>query len=74
MTIASKFENGVIRSPEDVKIKEGTVVEMRAPAEQHAPHERPSIKYLPFHGIWKDRADVGDGVDFVNRLRDNPLG
>jgi hypothetical protein len=64
----------VIRSLEDAKIMEGTVVEMRASAERHAPHERPSIKDLPFYGIWKDRADVGDGVDFVNRLRDNPRG
>ena len=24
------------------------------------------------YGIWKDRADIGDGVDYVNKLRDNP--
>jgi hypothetical protein len=36
--------------------------------------KRPSIKDLPFYGIWKDRADIGTGVDYVNKLRDNPRG
>jgi predicted DNA-binding antitoxin AbrB/MazE fold protein len=74
MTVAAKYENGVFRPLEDVKIKEGTVVEVHVPVEQRAPHKRPSSKDLPFYGIWKDRADIGDGVDFVNKLRDNPRG
>ena len=74
MTIVAKFENGVFRPLEDVKIKEGTVVEVLVPMEQLAARKRPSIKDLPFYGLWKDRADVGDGVDFVNKLRDNPRG
>jgi predicted DNA-binding antitoxin AbrB/MazE fold protein len=72
MTIAAKFENGVFRPLEDVNIKEGTVVEVLVPMEQLAARKRPSIKDLPFYGIWKDRADIGDGVDYVNKLRDNP--
>ena len=72
MTIAAKFENGVFRPLEDVKIKEGTVVEVLLPVEQPAAGERPSIKDLPFYGIWKDRADIGTGVDYVNKLRENP--
>jgi predicted DNA-binding antitoxin AbrB/MazE fold protein len=74
MTIAAKYENGVFRPLEDVRIKEGTVVEVHVPVEQQAAHIRPSIKDLPFYGIWKDRADIGDGFQFVNRLRDNPRG
>jgi AF2212-like protein len=74
MTIAAKFENGVFRPLEDVKIKEGTVVEVHVPVEPQAPRTRPSIRDLPFYGIWKDRADIGDGVAFVNKLRDNPRG
>ena len=74
MTIAAKFENGVFRPLEVVKIKEGTVVEVHVPVEQQAARTRPSIKDLPFYGIWKDRADIGDGVEFVNKLRDNPRG
>lgn len=71
MTIAAKFENGVFRPLENVKIKEGTVVEVLVPAEQPAARERSSIKDLPFYGIWKDRDDIGDGVDYVNKVRDN---
>jgi predicted DNA-binding antitoxin AbrB/MazE fold protein len=74
MTIAAEYENGVFRPLEDVKIKEGTVVEVLVPVEEQAVRKRPSIKDLPFYGIWKDRTDIGDGVDFVNRLRDDPRG
>ncbi len=72
MTIAAKFENGVFRPLEDVKIKEGTVVEVPVPVEQQPVRKRPSIRDLPFYGIWKDRSDIGDSVDYVNKLRDNP--
>jgi len=24
--------------------------------------------------MWKDRTDIGDGVEYVNKLRDNPRG
>jgi predicted DNA-binding antitoxin AbrB/MazE fold protein len=71
MTIAAKYENGVFRPLEEVKIKEGTVVEVVVPAEQQEARKRASIKDLPFYGIWKDRDDIGDGVDYVNKLRDN---
>lgn len=74
MTVPAKFENGVFRPLEDVKIKEGTVVEVVVPVERHPAGSRPSIKDLPFYGIWKDRADIGDSLEYVNRLRDNPRG
>ena len=74
MTIAAKYENGVFRPLEHVKIKEGTVVEVLVPVEEQGTGKRPSIKALPFYGIWKDRADIGDGVHYVNKLRDNPRG
>ncbi len=74
MTIAAKYENGVFRPLEDVKIKEGTVVEVLVPVEEQAARKRPSVKDLPFYGIWKDRTDIGDSVDFVNNLRDDPRG
>ncbi len=74
MTIAAKFENGVFRPLEDVKIKEGTVVEVLVPVEQQPTRKRLSIKDLPFYGIWKDRTDIGAGIEYVNKLRDNPRG
>jgi hypothetical protein len=41
-------------------------------AEPEPAGKRRSLKDLPFCGMWKDRTDIGDGVDYVNRLRDNP--
>ena len=72
MTIAAKYENGVFKPLEDVKIEEGTVVEVRVPAEQKLAGKRRSVTDLPFYGMWKDRTDIGDGVEYVNKLRDNP--
>ena len=74
MTIPAKYENGVFRPLEIVQMKEGTVVEVLVPAEQEAAGKRRSIKDLPFYGMWKDRTDIGGGVDYVNRLRENPRG
>ena len=72
MTIPAKYENGVFRPLGDVQIKEGTVVAVLIPAEQQPTGKRRSIKDLPFYGMWKDRTDIGDGVEHVNKLRDNP--
>jgi hypothetical protein len=55
-------------------MKEGTVVEVLVPAKQEPERKRHFIKDLPFYGMWKDRTDVGDGVDYVNKLRENPRG
>jgi predicted DNA-binding antitoxin AbrB/MazE fold protein len=74
MTIAAKYENGVFRPLEVVQMKEGTVVEVLVPADQEPERQRRSIKDLPFYSMWKDRSDLGDGVDYVNNLRNNPRG
>ena len=74
MTIPAKYENGVFRPLEIVQMREGTVVEVLVPADREAAVKRRSIKDLPFYGMWKDRTDIGDSVDYVNRLRDNPRG
>jgi predicted DNA-binding antitoxin AbrB/MazE fold protein len=74
MTIPAKYENGVFMPLDIVQMKEGTVVEVLVPAEQEPARKRRSIKDLPFYGMWKDRADIGDGVDYVNKLRGNPRG
>jgi len=74
MTIPAKYENGVFRPLEIVQMKEGTVVEVFVPADREVAGKRRSIKDLPFYGMWRDRTDIGDGVDYVNKLRDNPRG
>lgn len=49
-------------------IKEGTVVEVVLPAEASAKRP-PSIADSPFAGIWKDREDMADSVEYISRLR-----
>jgi hypothetical protein len=74
MTIAARYEDGVFRPLENVNIKEGTIVEVRVPSEGEPQGKRPSIKDLPFYGMWADRDDITDGVSYANKLRDNPRG
>jgi predicted DNA-binding antitoxin AbrB/MazE fold protein len=72
MTITARYEDGVFKPLEDVRVKEGTVVEVHLPSGQEPASRRRSIKELPFYGMWADRADIEDGVSYVNKLRDNP--
>ena len=68
MTIPAKYENGVFRPLQDVPIKEGTVVEVYLPVE--TPSGRPrSIGDSPLAGMWKDREDMADSVEYIDRLR-----
>jgi len=68
MTMPARYENGVCRPLRDVPIAEGTVVEVYLPVE--TPTRRPrSIGDSPFAGMWKDREDMPDSVEYINRLR-----
>jgi len=69
MTIAAKYEDGVFKPLEEVKLTEGTRVEVHV-AEQPAPKPRKSVRDLPIFGMWADREDIPDGVTYVNRLRE----
>jgi predicted DNA-binding antitoxin AbrB/MazE fold protein len=67
MTISARYENGVFRPLQDLPVKEGTVVEVHLPLE--APAKRPrSIGDSPFAGMWKDRDDMADSVEYIYRL------
>jgi predicted DNA-binding antitoxin AbrB/MazE fold protein len=70
MTIPAKYENGVFKPLQKVKIEEGTVVEVYVPQGQKTKPR--SIRDLGFAGMWEYRDDIADGVTYVNRLRDNP--
>jgi predicted DNA-binding antitoxin AbrB/MazE fold protein len=71
MVIEAKYENGVFRPLGKVKLKEGTVVEIHVDREET--HRRAqSIRELGFAGMWANRADIKDGVSYVNTLRDGP--
>jgi predicted DNA-binding antitoxin AbrB/MazE fold protein len=69
MTIAAKYEDGVFKPLEEVKLTEGTRVEVHVPAET-VPRRRESIRDSPIFGMWADRDDIPDGVTYVNRLRE----
>jgi hypothetical protein len=66
MTIPARYENGVFRPLQEVTIEEGAVVQVQVPP------DRPSVKALAFCGMWADREDIVDGVDYVDTLRNNP--
>ena len=68
MTIAAKYEDGVFKPLADVSIKEGTVVEICLPVEPAQDRPR-SIGDSPLAGMWKDRDDMADSVEYINRLR-----
>jgi predicted DNA-binding antitoxin AbrB/MazE fold protein len=59
MVIEAKYENGVFRPLGKVKLKEGIVVEIHVDCEET-------------HRRWANRADIKDGVAYVNTLRELP--
>ena len=69
MTIAAKYEDGVFKPLEEVKLTEGTRVEVHV-AEQPATKPHKSVRDLPIFGMWADRDVIPDGVTYVNRLRE----
>ena len=70
MTIAAKYEEGVFKPLEEVSIKEGTVVEVRLPScAGSLKAKSASVRDFAFYGMWKDRSDIGDSVEYVNNLR-----
>lgn len=71
MVIRAKYEDGVFKPLGRVKLKEGTVLDIYVSAEKK---KSGSVKKMAFAGMWKDRADIKDGVSYVNKLRENPSG
>ena len=70
MTISAEYENGVFKPLADLKIEEGTVVEVYVP--QRSQGKPRSIGELDFAGMWAHRDDITGGVTYVNSLRNNP--
>lgn len=68
VTIAAKYEDGVFKPLEHVKLTEGTRVEVQIPDEQ--PRRRPkSVREYAAFGMWADRDDIPDGVTYEDRIR-----
>ena len=75
MTITARYEDGVFKPLEDVAVNEGTIVEVQIPsyAERLKTKSR-SVRDFAFYGMWKDRTDIGDSVEYINNLRRTPRG
>ena len=70
VTITARYEGGVFKPLEDVNIKDGTVVEVHVPpAADHTRTESRRVGDFAFFGMWGDRNDIGDSVDYINNLR-----
>lgn len=73
MSIKVIYENGVFKPLQEVKVQEGTEAEVYLRPEKESggqPSEkRPRLEDLEAYGIWKDRTDFTDGVDYVNRMQ-----
>ena len=74
MTIAAKYEDGVFKPLEDVEIRERSIVEVHPPfPPPRSPRSgRRSVSEFAFAGMWRDRADMADSLEYVNGLRGNP--
>ncbi|MGA3319154.1 MAG: antitoxin family protein [Candidatus Korobacteraceae bacterium] len=75
MTITAKYEDGVFKPLEDVAITEGTIVEVRVPsyADRLKAKSR-SVRDFAFYGMWRDRTDIGDSVDYISNIRGDIRG
>ena len=70
MTVTARYEDGVFKPLQDVRISEGTAAEVRIPSVGGRLKNRArSVADFTFFGMWKDRTDIGDSVEYLNRLR-----
>ena len=70
VTIPAKYEDGVFKPLEDVTIDEGTIVEVHVPSNaDRLKSKSRSVRDFAFYGMWKDRTDIGDSVEYISKLR-----
>jgi len=68
MMIRARYENGVFKPLEDVKLAEGTLVKISVPVET-SPRRPKSMRDSPVFGMWAYRDDIPDGVTYEDRMR-----
>ena len=70
MMITAKYEDGVFKPLEDVTVNEGTIVEVHVPSyADRLKGKSRSVRDFAFFGMWKDRTDIGDSVEYISKLR-----
>ena len=75
MTITARYEDGVFKPLVDVRIPEGTIVEVQLNSlAERLKSKAPSVGNFAFFGMWKYRTDIGDAVEYISTLRRNLRG
>ena len=71
MSIRAIYENGVFKPLENVPLKDATEVEVYPRSEENgdSAEARKSVRELGTYGMWAGRDDIGEGVEYVNRIR-----
>ena len=70
MVIRARFEKGVFKPLQSVPVKEGTEVDVYARnGRKNGRKPRPQLTEFEAFGLWKNRTDFKDGLDYVNRIR-----
>src|SRR5436309_12881297 len=70
MAIRARDENGVFKPLEKVPLKEGTEADVYPrTGEGNGEKPRRSVKDFKAYGMWKDRTDFKDGLDYENHMR-----
>jgi Protein of unknown function DUF104 len=69
MTITAKYEDGVFKPLQPVSISEGSLVEVHISSGRRLKGRGPSVADFAFYGMWKDRTDIGDSVQYIRNLR-----
>jgi predicted DNA-binding antitoxin AbrB/MazE fold protein len=70
MVIRARFEKGVFKPLQEVAVEEGTEVDVYIRnSRKNGRKNHPLLTQLEAFGLWKNRTDFKDGLDYVNRSR-----
>jgi hypothetical protein len=79
MTIKAHFDGKVLVPDEPVNLPEGTPLVLHVESPAQPPQEQKAesrgmtageLLQSGFVGLWKDREDIGDTLEFARKLRD----
>ena len=68
MMIRARYESGVFKPLENVKLAEGTLVKISVPVET-SPRRPKSVRDWPAFGMWADRDDIPVGISYEDASR-----
>ena len=70
MRVRAIYQNSVFQFIEHVPLKEGTEVDVYPRCQEKGNGKKPkSVRPLGVYGMWKDRDDIGTGMEYVRSIR-----